>query len=62
MSLKREVWVDYVKVFACILVVLGHLFQSMIKAKIIPENDLYIWFNTTIYYFHVPLFLICPGY
>lgn len=59
---KREVWVDDVKVIACILVVLGHFFQSMTKANILPESDLYKWFNTTIYYFHVPLFFICSGY
>lgn len=50
------------KVIACILVVLGHFFQSMTKANILPENDLYQWLNTTIYYFHVPLFFICSGY
>ena len=59
---KREKWVDDVKVVACILVVLGHFFQSMTKADILPANDLYKWFNTTIYYFHVPLFFICSGY
>ena len=59
---KREKWVDDVKVIACILVVLGHFFQSMTKASILPENDLYEWFNTMIYYFHVPLFFICSGY
>lgn len=58
----REKLVDDVKVIACILVVLGHFFQSMTKANILPENDLYGWFNTTIYYFHVPLFFICSGY
>ncbi len=58
----REKWVDDVKAIACILVVLGHFFQSMTKANILPENDLYGWFNTTIYYFHVPLFFICSGY
>ena len=58
----REKWVDDVKVIACILVVLGHFFQSMTKANILPESDLYEWFNTTIYYFHVPLFFICIGY
>ena len=58
----REKWVDDVKVIACILVVVGHFFQSMTKANILPENDLYKWFNTTIYYFHVPLFFICSGY
>ena len=58
----REKWVDDIKVIACILVVLGHFFQSMTKANILSENDLYEWFNTTIYYFHVPLFFICSGY
>ena len=58
----REKWADDVKVIACILVVLGHFFQSMTKANILTENDLYEWFETTIYYFHVPLFFICSGY
>ena len=58
----REKWVDDVKVIACILVVLGHFFQSMTKASVLPENNLYEWFETTIYYFHVPLFFICSGY
>ena len=58
----REKWVDDVKVIACILVVLGHFFQSMTKANILPASNLYKWFNTTIYYFHVPLFFICSGY
>ena len=62
MSSKHMFWIDYVKVFACILVVLGHFFQSMVKASIIPDNELYQWFNNTIYYFHVPLFFICSGY
>lgn len=59
---QKEVWVDYVKVIACVLVVLGHFFQSMVKSNIIPFNNVYAWFNTTIYYFHVPLFFICSGY
>lgn len=59
---QREIWVDNVKVFACVLVVLGHFFQSMIKSDVLPANDLYQWFNQMIYYFHVPLFFICSGY
>ena len=58
----REMWIDYIKVFACILVVLGHFFQSMVKASILSDNGLYQWFDTTVYYFHVPLFFICSGY
>lgn len=59
---QREIWIDNVKVIACVLVVLGHFFQSMTKANILPANDLYRWFNQTIYYFHVYLFFICSGY
>jgi len=62
MRKTRCVWVDTVKLFACILVVLGHFFQSMVAADILPATPLYGWFNTTIYYFHVPLFFICSGY
>ncbi|SFO26753.1 Fucose 4-O-acetylase [Pseudobutyrivibrio sp. UC1225] len=58
----RDVWVDNVKVVACILVVLGHFFQSMAKAEIISRTILFYWFNNTIYYFHVPLFFICSGF
>lgn len=59
---ERELWIDNVKVIAIILVVLGHFFQSMVRANIIVNNDLYRWFNQTIYFFHVPLFFICSGY
>lgn len=59
---EREIWIDNVKVIACTLVLLGHFFQSMIAANLLPANDLYKWFNQTIYYFHVPLFFICSGY
>lgn len=62
MEKQREIWVDNVKVIACILVVLGHFFQSMTKSDVLPANGLYQWFNQTIYYFHVPLFFICSGY
>lgn len=30
---QREIWVDNVKVIACILMVLGHFFQSMTELK-----------------------------
>lgn len=59
---EREYWVDNVKLFACILVMLGHFFQSMVKASIINDGIVLEWFDTTIYYFHVPLFFVCSGY
>lgn len=61
-ALKRETWVDNTKVLACILVVLGHFFQSMTKASLVSDGAVYTWFNQSIYYFHVPLFFICSGF
>lgn len=58
----RENWLDNIKVFACILVALGHFSQSMCTSGILNDGPVYQWFNQTIYYFHVPLFFICSGY
>lgn len=57
---SREIWIDNVKVIACILVVVGHFTAGL--AGIVPRNSVYYWFHQTIYYFHVPLFFICSGY
>ncbi len=62
MSRARETWPDAVKIFACVLVVLGHFTQSMVKSGFMPADDLYGWFQMTVYTFHVPLFFICSGY
>lgn len=62
MAKTRELWVDNVKIIACVLVTLGHFFQSMLSADIMQSNDVYEWFNQTIYMFHVPLFFLCSGY
>lgn len=62
MSRTRECWVDHIRVFACVLVAMGHLFMSMITAGIISSSKLVEWFIATVYYFHVPLFFICSGY
>ena len=62
MRASRENWIDNVKIFACVLVALGHFFQSMCSSGILNAGPIYQWFNQTIYYFHVPLFFICSGY
>lgn len=59
---KRDTWVDAVKLFACILVVLGHFAQSMVTAGLYPASSVYRHFISGIYSFHVPLFFICSGY
>ena len=58
----REIWVDNVKVIACVLVVSGHFYTSMVASNILPDSDLFQWFKQTVYYFHVYLFFICSGY
>ena len=46
---KKEIWIDNVKIFACLFVVLGHFFQSMVISDILAQSNLYYWFNTSIY-------------
>ena len=59
---ERFVWINRVKLLACVLVVLGHFLTGLIISGIIEDNILLEWFSKTIYYFHVPLFFICSGY
>lgn len=33
--------IDSLRMIACILVVLGHFFQSMTQANVLPANDVY---------------------
>ena len=61
-SRTKEPWIDIVKWVACMLVLLGHFFQSMEKSGIMEVTKGYQWFEHTIYLFHVPLFFICSGY
>ncbi len=58
----RLTWVDNTKIFACLLVGLGHLFPSLIAPGILPSCAIIEWFQHTVYTFHVPLFFICSGY
>ena len=59
---KQYIWIDRIKLLACLLVVAGHFFTSMVLCNIMETNIFLEWFLKTIYYFHVPLFFICSGY
>ena len=60
---KRYLWVDNLKIFACLLVVIGHFYMSMMAGGWISENNiLYCWPIQTVYTFHVPLFFVCSGF
>ncbi len=58
---KRIKWIDYTKAFACLLVCIGHLIQSLQKASI--DNNIVITslINWLIYIFHMPLFIALSG-
>lgn len=62
MKKNRYTSIDRIKIFACLLVLLGHFFQSMTKSDILPKGELFVWFNRTVYYFHVQLFFVCSGF
>lgn len=59
---KRIEWVDYLKAFACFLVVLGHLIQSLQKANIDHHMNITNFINWFIYLFHMPLFMCVSGF
>ncbi len=52
----RLQWVDDTKLLACVLVVLGHFAQSMVRAGILPDTAAYTLCNSALYTFHVPVF------
>lgn len=60
---KRYIWVDCIKIFACILVVLGHLYMSFASSGLISSDAVYYCLPIqTIYSFQVPLFFVCSGF
>ena len=61
-SNKKIEWIDYTKAFACFLVALGHLLQSLTKAGIDNNAEVTSVINGVIYLFHMPLFMCLSGY
>lgn len=59
---KHYFWIDNIKLFACVLVVLGHFYMSMIETKILPDNTFYKLIIQSVYTFHVPLFFVCSAF
>ena len=59
---KRIEWIDNLKAFACFLVVIGHLIQSLQKASIDNYTSITTYINWFIYLFHMPIFFALSGY
>ncbi|MBQ8696647.1 MAG: acyltransferase, partial [Clostridia bacterium] len=60
--MRRELWLDYLRAFACILVTLGHLLMSLEDADVIKNVAFSSAFVSFIYCFHVYIFFFCSGY
>ncbi len=60
--MKREYWLDNLRAFACILVVIGHLLRGLIPALDLPNENYFSLFVDFIYYFHVYIFFFCSGF
>lgn len=61
-NIKKIEWIDYVKAFACFLVVLGHILQSFQKAGIDNHISITEYIDWFIYLFHMPLFMCISGF
>ncbi len=55
--MKRLIWIDNIKCFAILLVILGHLIQFIYYPKTFDDNHLFRY----IYSFHMPLFMVVSG-
>lgn len=61
--IDRVVWVDSLKLFACLLVVFGHLYMSMASSGLMDgDSAVYLLPIQTVYTFHVPVFFVCSGF
>lgn len=63
MGTKRETWLDGLKGFAILLVILGHVLSGYLDAGTFPEAYYgFYYLRTWIYSFHMPLFFVISGY
>ena len=60
--MKREYWVDQVKILACIIVAVTHFFESMVTLGILADGFFFRFPRMIAHYSAVQLFFICSGY
>lgn len=63
MKVGREEWLDSLKGFAILLVILGHVVSGYIDGNYFPEMYWkFYWLRSWIYSFHMPLFFLVSGF
>ena len=63
MATEREKWLDGLKGFAILLVILGHVLSGYLDAGTFPEAYYSLYgVRTWIYSFHMPLFFLISGF
>ena len=60
--MKRESYIDNIKILACMLVVIGHLLKSMVESGLMSGGAQFDMWMEVLYSFHVNLFFMCSGY
>lgn len=61
-NMRREYWVDQIKILACFIVALGHFFESMVKSGVLTDGFFFEWMEIAAHCSAVQLFFICSGY
>ncbi len=62
-SSARIAWIDVLKGFTIIVVILGHCLDGYLNAGMFPETQtVFHLFRELIYAFHMPLFFVISGY
>ena len=62
MARERVLWVDVIKIFSLIYIVLVHFMQSMQKSSFIEENSFWQYIVTICAWIMVQVFFFCSGY
>jgi len=59
---KREIWIDELKGFASLSVVLGHVAVTYLNiGQFVAHRNILLWLHNSFYAFHMPLYFIISG-